>query len=60
MNEQMTRWKVALTAFFSALGTILGWKGIMALVWVAVMALDYLTGSAAALKSGRWSSAAAR
>lgn len=31
MDEQMTRWKVALAAFFSALGTMLGWKGIMAL-----------------------------
>ncbi len=60
MNENMTHWKVTLAAFFSALGTVLGWKGIMALVWVAVMALDYLTGSAAALKSGRWSSAVAR
>ena len=32
----------------------------MALVWVAAMALDYLSGSAAACKAGKWSSAEAR
>ena len=52
--------KMAMTAFFAALAALLGWKGILALVWVAAMALDYISGTAAACKSGAWSSSTAR
>ena len=58
--EDLTHWKTAITAFFMALGTLLGWQGIMAAVWVAVMTIDYITGTAAAVKSKEWSSAVAR
>lgn len=60
MYNKMTAAKGALAAFFTALGSLLGWKGIMVLVWAAAMALDYLSGTAAACKEGSWSSAAAR
>lgn len=60
MNETMVTAKAAIVAFFTALGTFLGWKGIMALVWVALMLLDYLSGSAAARKDGSWKSSTAR
>lgn len=60
MNENMVTAKAAIAAFFTALGTFLGWKGIMALVWVVVMALDYISGTAAAMKAGEWCSAKAR
>ena len=42
------------------MGLLLGWRGIMAVVWVAAMALDYLSGTAAACKNGNWSSSTAR
>lgn len=60
MNEKLTTFKSAMAAAFMAVGTFLGWKGIMLLAWVGVMALDYLSGSLAACRDGQWSSAAAR
>ena len=60
MNDKLVTIKAALAAVFTALGAFLGWKGIMMIVWVAVMALDYLTGTLAACRSGQWSSAVAR
>lgn len=58
--EKMTEIKAAVLLFFSALGTILGWKGIMLLVWLAAMAADYISGTLAARRDGAWSSAVAR
>lgn len=52
--------KAALAAFLSALAAFLGWRGIMAAVWVAAMAMDYISGTAAACKAGEWSSQRAR
>ena len=60
MGHKLLIWKTAIVTFFTALGAALGWKGIMLLVWVGVMLLDYLSGTAAACKSGEWSSAKAR
>lgn len=60
MENNLSTIKAAIVAFFTALGTFLGWKGIMALVWVAAMALDYLSGTAAACKAGEWDSGTAR
>lgn len=60
VDEKLTAWKSAMAAFCMSLGAFLGWQGIMALVWVAAMALDYLSGTMAACRAGAWSSAAAR
>lgn len=60
MNETMVTAKAAIVAFFTAIGTFLGWRGIMALVWVILMLLDYLSGTLAARKDGSWKSAIAR
>ena len=60
MNDKLTAIKAAMTAAITALGAFLGWKGIMAIIWVVCMALDYLSGTAAACKSGEWSSYKAR
>ena len=51
MNEKLTAFKSALAAGLMAMGTLLGWKGILLMAWVGVMALDYLSGSLAALCS---------
>ena len=60
MEKYFTETKLAITGFFTALSAFLGWQGVMALVWVAAMAVDYITGTAAAMKEGAWSSAVAR
>lgn len=60
MNEKLTAVKSAVAAGLMAMGTFLGWKGIMLVIWVAVMALDYLSGTLAACRQGQWSSAVAR
>ena len=60
MKEYLMEWKAAIAAFFMALGAFLGWQGVMAVVWVVVMAIDYITGTAAAIKAKDWSSAVAR
>ncbi|MGX8699299.1 MAG: phage holin family protein [bacterium] len=48
-----------LAAVAAAGLAIWGWLGWLAIIWVASMALDYLTGTVAALRKGEWSSAAA-
>lgn len=60
MNGNLLTVKTAIVAFFTALGAFLGWKGVMLLAWVLVMALDYLTGTLAACHVGEWSSSVAR
>ena len=60
MKENLVTMKTAVAAFLTAMGGFLGWKGVMLLSWVAVMGLDYLSGTMAACKAGNWSSGAAR
>lgn len=60
MEDHLMKFKAGFAAFFTALGAFLGWQGIMALVWVAAMALDYITGTMAACRAGEWSSKIAR
>ena len=51
----------AAAAALIAFGTALfGWVGWMVVLWLIAMALDYLTGTFAALYNKTWSSAAAR
>lgn len=59
MNEFPTV-KAVFAGAISALSTFLGWRGVMALIWLTVMLLDYISGSVAAVKAGQWSSQAAR
>lgn len=60
MNENMLTVKAAIVTFFTAMGAFLGWKGVMLLAWVLVMALDYMTGTLAACHDGTWNSRTAR
>lgn len=60
MNENLLTFKATIVAFFAAVGALLGWRGIMLLVWVALMALDYLSGTLAARQNGTWKSSMAR
>ena len=60
MEDNLMTFKATIAAFFTALGAFLGWQGIMAMVWVVAMALDYITGTAAACYTGEWCSKTAR
>lgn len=60
MENYMTELKMGIAGVFTAISTLLGWQGIMALVWVILMGLDYLSGSLAARKTGTWKSSIAR
>lgn len=60
MNENMMTVKTAIVAGITVLGSFLGWKGVMLLAWILVMALDYISGTIAACKDGQWESKVAR
>ena len=52
--------KAAIVGVFGAFGAAFGWLGWLVLAWVACMAVDYVSGSSAAMQAGQWSSAKAR
>lgn len=58
--ENVNRFKASVVAVTGLLTGLWGWFGWLVVGWVACMALDYVTGSAAACKGGEWSSAHAR
>ena len=58
--EHINGFKAALAAVIGCLTALWGWFGWLVLAWIGCMVLDYITGSAAALKAGKWSSAVAR
>lgn len=58
--EKALEIKLVITTFFAVVGTFLGWKGLLLLIWVAAMVLDYISGTLAAHKNGEWDSTIAR
>ena len=60
MEQHVNGFKAAVSTVIAALTALWGWFGWFVLAWVGCMVLDYLTGSAAAMKAGEWSSKAAR
>ena len=52
--------KAAVAAGVAALTAVWGWFGWLVFAWVGLMLTDWLIGSAAAAKDGRWSSAKMR
>lgn len=58
--EKAIEVKAAITAIIAFVTTLIGWKGIAALIWLCCILLDYVAGSLAAKKENNWSSAAAR
>lgn len=60
MEDKLNHLKVSLTGLFCALGSFLGWQGILLIVWVALMFIDYGSGTWAAKCRGDWSSKVAR
>ncbi len=58
--EHVNHIKAAVTAVLGLLTALWGWFGWLVIAWIVAMLLDYLTGSAAAIKAGEWSSKLAR
>lgn len=58
--ENINAFKAAIASICAALTALWGWFGWMVILWIFCMVADYATGSAAALKQGKWSSSAAR
>lgn len=58
--ERINAFKAACTAMLGALTALWGWLGWLVVGWIGLMLLDYISGSAAALKQGNWSSKIAR
>lgn len=58
--DRINAFKAACTALLGALTSLWGWMGWLVVLWIFLMLLDYLTGSGAALKEGKWSSKVAR
>lgn len=60
MEKTVNQIKAAVAGALGLLTGLWGWFGWLVVGWIAAMALDYLTGSMAAAKSGQWSSGRAR
>ena len=58
--EHINGIKGTIAAVLGCLTALWGWFGWLVVAWVACMLLDYATGTAAALKAGKWSCKAAR
>ena len=58
--EKATEIKAAIAAIIAFVTTLIGWKGVAALIWLCCILLDYIAGSLAAKKENNWSSQIAR
>lgn len=58
--EHINGFKAAVAAVLAALTALWGWFGWLIVAWIVFMAIDYITGTGAALKQGNWSSSIAR
>lgn len=52
--------RLSIAGVFACLSALWGWFGWLTVVWVTLMLSDWLVGSAAAMKAGKWSSAKLR
>lgn len=60
MEEKISLWKGTLSTLGAMLTALWGWFGWLIVAWVVCMALDVITGMAAGLRKGEWSSRVAR
>lgn len=58
--ENINRFKAAMAAVAAGLTALWGWFGWFIILLGLCMVLDYTTGSAAAIKNGKWNSQTAR
>lgn len=60
MENKLLAIKASASAFFTAVIAFLGWQGVLFVLWVAVVAIDFLSGTLAAWLNGDWASGVAR
>lgn len=60
MEDKLMAFKAAITAFFTAAAAFLGWQGVLFVLWVVAMGIDFISGTAAAWLNGDWASGVAR
>ena len=60
MEDTLRNIKLGVTGLAGALTAVFGWMGWLVLLWAGCMGADYLTGTLAAARAGRWSSQKAR
>lgn len=60
MDDVLIGIKVAVVGICGSLTAFWGWFGWLICGWIFCMAMDYITGSAAACKAGEWESKVAR
>lgn len=58
--QNVNEMKAAAAAGVAVLTALWGWFGWLVVLFVLCMAADYITGSAAAMQRGEWSSKAGR
>lgn len=58
--EKATEIKAVITAIIAFITTLIGWRGVAVMIWLACILLDYIAGSLAARKDNNWSSQIAR
>lgn len=58
--EHIKAVKAAVSAFLAVLTALWGWFGWLVLILMVCMALDWATGSAAAVRRGEWASSVGR
>ena len=59
-NDLILNIKRSVAGALAVLTALWGWFGWLVVVWTALMLSDWLVGSAAAMKAGKWSSAKLR
>lgn len=56
MADKITETKAAVALVIGAISSALGWFGWLMVLYIFSMMVDWITGSAAAMKNGEWSS----
>ena len=59
-NNSLLPFKAVIAGVIGGLTALWGWFGWLVFVWATLMLADWLVGSFAAMKAGKWSSAKLR
>ena len=54
--DNINAFKAVVTGVFVAVSAMLGWFGWLVVIFISCLAGDWISGSAAAVKTGEWSS----
>ena len=60
MADQLRHIKAVIVTIISALSAVFGWFGWVVIIWIALMMIDWLTGTLAAHNNGTWESSKGR